>query len=594
VRILSVPETPIVLHERLFFIYKKTCFFEGNCTGNGEGRAFVKSESKFYEKKGFDSMPVLSSYLRKKQQAQETLREKELRAIEDYKRIKSKHRARMLAKFPNKQVFRSTRDAILSRTSERDLRDYWNTHKHLGYIREGKVRSQEYMLSQPIDLSKYKTSENPQKQDSKSRARIIGFRVENRGTGDSQFHTKLHIQYTTKRGIESEVYVCESDFISHHWKKRFGEAVQSFIPIKRACRRAIALAVRADINEMYSHGLENSMANYDVFFSDAALQAFEDFGLLIVGFDANASASRKGVEMTEKVPFLVFDCDSTYFEVRKESLWVSPGQLRKRLRFLNNEDEFITGREAFFLDTCCGSCSTALALLELEENSGKFAVCVDTVITYAADEDAWQNDNILFVENRVEDMDYCYIPPQGVICGHFGAPDCRVHSIARNSYYTNLNETYGKNMGEQLRKWMITRSMACVRNLVDCNSYFHCPFAIENPYGNNRGMFNCGAAFWDVNPDDITLLCTSYCMFDHEGPRKHTEILLGNHPNVKAFSLPSRCTPSTPCVCLAQPGVTRHMKTVRYEDYAYDLNKIHPKGLDQALGRMLAITPKEI
>ena len=30
------------------------------------------------------------------------------------------------------------------------------------------------------------------------------------------------------------------------------------------------------------------------------------------------------------------------------------------------------------------------------------------------------------------------------------------------------------------------------------------------------------------------------------------------------------------------------------EDYTYDLNKLHPKGLDQSLGKMLAITPKEI
>lgn len=540
-------------------------------------------------------MPVLSSYRRKKQQAQETLRKRELQAIEDYKRKKSKHRAKMLAKFPNKHVFRSTRDAILSRTSERDLRDYWNTHKYLGYIREGKVQSQEYILPQPIGLWKYKTSENPRKQDSKSRARIIGFRVENRGTGDSQFHTKLHIQYTTKRGIDSDVHVCESDFISHHWKKRFGEAVQSFIPIERACRRAIALAVRADINEMYAIGLENSLANYDVFFSDAALQAFEDFGLLIVGFDANASASRKGVEMAEKVPFLVFDFDSRYFELKKESLWVSTGQLRKRLRFLNNEDEFITGRERFLMDSCSGSCNTALSLLALECNAGKIAICIDTLITYAAHEEAWENDNILFVESRVEDMDYYYIPPCGVISGHFSAPECRVHSVARHSYYTDLNKTYGIAMGAQLRKWMVTRSMACVRNIIDSNAYFNCPFSVENPYGKCQGMFTCDEAFWDLRPDDMKLLCTSYCMFNPEGPQKHTEFLLGNHPNMRDFQLPAKCMPvNNPCLWLQQRGVTTHNRHVKHDDYAYDLNKIHPKELDQALGTMLAINANEI
>ena len=536
----------------------------------------------------------VSPYLQRKQQAQEQLCEEELKAIEKYKQRRSEHRERMLAMFPQKRIFRNAREAILTRTSDQDVIKFWDTHTHLGYIREGKVRSQQYALSEPIQLWRYKTSKNLRKTKSNSGASICAFSVESRGTGDTQFHTKLHIRYTSNRGEARDVVVSELDFISHHWRKRLGAQVQKFIPTIKTTRRAIVLAVRSDINQMYSEGLNDSMANYDVFFSDAALQAFESFGLLIVGFDASSTPLRAGAELAEKVPFFVFDLDSNYFELKKEPLWVSGGQLRKRLRFLNKDDTFITGEESFILDTCSGSCETAINLLQMAENEGKIAICIDTVITYAAHEDAWKNDNILFVESRVEDMDYCYIPPIGVIASHFSAPDCRVHSIARNSYYTNLNETYGKNMGEQLRKWMITRSMACVRNLVDCNSYFHCHFAIENPYGNNRGMFTCGAAFWDVNPDDITLLCTSYCMFDHEGPRKHTEILLGNHPNVKAFSLPSRCTPSTPCVCLAQPGVTRHMKTVRYEDYAYDLNKIHPKGLDQALGRMLAITPKEI
>jgi len=504
------------------------------------GRNEIKRESqKLNPRKKITkkSTPAISRYHLSKQKAQEDLLKKEFKATEAYKRKKNAHRTTMLSKYPEKKIFTSVRDAILSRTSEEDIRKLWNTHNHLGYIRQGKMRSEEYTLLEPIDLCKYKKSDNPRKQIPKARARIIGFRVESRGKGDSQFHTKLHIQYITNRGMES-VYVLESDFISPHCKTALGERLKSFVPQSRATRRAIALAVRTDINDMYSQGLATTMANYDVFFSEAALQAFAKFGLVIVAFDASKTQLRKGVELTAKVPFLVLDLDSTHFELRKKPLWISPGQLRKRLRSLNNDDVFITGREAFFLDTCCGSCRTALALLELEENSGKFAICVDTVITYAADEDAWQNDNILFVENRVEDMDYCYIPPQGVICGHFGAPDCRVHSTARNSYYKQLNETYGKKIGDQLRKWMVKRSMACVRNLVDCNSYFHCPFAIENPHAKQQGMFTQGAAFYDMDPKENTLLCTSYCMFEPEGPQKHTEFLLGNHPNIFTFQLP--------------------------------------------------------
>ena len=206
--------------------------------------------------------------------------------------------------------------------------------------------------------------------------------------------------------------------------------------------------------------------------------------------------------------------------------------------------------------------------------------------------EAWANDNILFVEGRVEEMDYVHIPPLGLIAQTISAPCCKIHSIARNPFYARLRKDNGTFLSERLRHWMIQESLRCVRIIVDCNSYFNAAYYIENPTGNEKvGLFIHGDPFWDLKRTvDYRLFDTSYCMWNSEGPRKHTSIMIGNHSNLQDFELRHKCLPKTnPCSYLRETRGKKHKRQVCFDDYVYDKNKVHPKELVQYLASILAV-----
>ena len=524
-------------------------------------------------------------------QAKKALELKEIQAIDAYKRKKKKHRDKCMRKYPRKIIYTSLRDALLLNATSHERKAFWEQER-FGYIRSGRVQSRDYQLDEPVEF--WHRMKMEQLLDGRSSQRhacvcISGFRVLSRGTGDTMYSAELIVTYF-ERGTERHVPISEFNFLSPDHDTLVKGKISSFIPRCRDVRRELILSVRSRINQMYHSSNAPLHANYDVFFSDAALQVFRDYKILVVGFDKTDSAKRAGVE-SAPAPFQIVDFGSKYFSLKQEPIWVAPGQLQKRLRFLSKEESDI-GSRRFLVDSCSGSCLSALHFLSAHRNTNKVAICVDVLITYTADEEAWANDNILFVEGRVEEMDYVHIPPLGLISQSISAPCCKIHSVARNPFYARLRKDYGKFLSERLRHWMIRESLRCVRIIVDCNSYFNAAYYIENPTGNEKvGLFIHGDPFWDLKRTvDYRLFDTSYCMWNSEGPRKHTSIMIGNHSNLQDFELRHKCLPKTnPCSYLRETRGKKHKRQVCFDDYVYDKNKVHPKELVQYLASILAV-----
>jgi hypothetical protein len=524
----------------------------------------------------------------KEVQAQKALELKEINVIDAYKRKKKKHRDKCMKKYPRKIIYTQLRDALLLNSTSCERKAFWEQER-FGYIRSGHVQSRDYQLDEPVDFwHRMKMEQLVDGRSSQRHARVSGFRVVTRGTGDTMYSAELLVTYF-ERGTERHVPISEFNFLSPRHHTLVKGKISPFVPRRREVRRELILSVRSRINQMYHSSNAPLDANYDVFFSNAALQVFRAYKILVVGFDNTDSARRAGIECAP-APFQIVDFGSKYFSLKQEPIWVAPGQLQKRLRFLSKEESTCSGR--FLVDSCSGSCLSALHFLSAGRNTNKVAICVDVLITYTADEEAWANDNILFVEGHVEQMDYVHIPPLGIVSQHISAPCCTVHSIARNPFYARLKQDYGKILSERLRHWMIRESLRCVRVIVDCNSYFNAAYYIENPTGNEKvGLFIHGNPFWDLKRNvDYRLFDTSYCMWNSEGPRKHTSIMIGNHPNLQNFELRYKCMPRTnPCSYLRETRSKRHKRQVRFNDYAYDKNKVHPKELVLYLANILAV-----
>ena len=61
-----------------------------------------------------------------------------------------------------------------------------------------------------------------------------------------------------------------------------------------------------------------------------------------------------------------------------------------------------------------------------------------------------------------------------------------------------------------------------------------------------------------------------------------------NHSNLQNFELRHKCLlTANPCKYLRETRGTTHKRQVRFNDYAYDKNKVHPKELVQYLANML-------
>jgi len=536
----------------------------------------------------FSPFPMSSA---KEKEAEKALKLKENNAIEAYKRKKEKHRKKCMRKYPRKIIYKTLREALLSNSTTRECKVSWEQER-FGYIRSGHVQSRNYVLEEPVEFWHHMTLKQLQNESSSRQHTIVcitELRVISQGTGDTMYSIELIVTYS-ERGTKRSVPISEFNFLSSHFGKLVERRIRSFVPRCRNVRQQLISSVRSRINQMYHSGSSNAPldANYDVFFSDSALQVFTDHKLLVVGFDNTDSAIRTGVE-SASAPFQIVDFGSKYFSLQQKPIWVAPGQLQKRLRFLNKE-EGGTGYERFLLDSCSGSCLSALHFLAVDGNVNKVAVCVDVLITYTADEEAWANDNVIFVEGRVEEMDYLRIPPLGLVKHSISAPCCKIHSVARNPFYAQLRKDYGKRLSKRLQHGMIRESLRCVRVIVDCNSYFNAAYYIENPTGNVKvGLFIHGNPFWDLKRDvDYRIFDTSYCMWNSEGPRKHTSIMVGNHSNLQNFELRHKCLlTANPCKYLRETRGTTHKRQVRFNDYAYDKNKVHPKELVQYLANML-------
>jgi len=331
---------------------------------------------------------------------------------------------------------------------------------------------------------------------------------------------------------------------------------------------------------------------------------------------------RIGDETNVLIPWCVFNLRTL------EEVWLSPGSFTRLCRYRRGEiydvndvvkrlhvmDErrvdssFSSSsssmsmerrtRARFSFDFCSGSCKSAVHSLRRQryvewqersiDNRGKVQmklkrmkrifICVDPEIESLAHKSAWADDQIFFLQAKVEDIRAVELIPTGIFRSIIAAPECRVYSRQRSSYDKRKRDELGDEEAEKQRRKEIEESNKQVRAIVDIANHLMVPCWIENPLG------DCVHSLWnEYNPFmsfDYRIHKITYCTYGRKF-QKPTAILT----NLASIKLRPPCLGETKCEYKKLHD--NHEEFCGFNGVPRKISKLHPPSLVKSLDEQI-------
>ena len=255
-------------------------------------------------------------------------------------------------------------------------------------------------------------------------------------------------------------------------------------------------------------------------------------------------------------------------------------------------------RARFSFDFCSGSCKSAVHSLRRQryvewqersiDNRGKVQmklkrmkrifICVDPEIESLAHDSAWADDQIFFLQAKVEDIRAVELIPAGIFRSIIAAPECRVYSRQRSSYDKRKRDELGDEEAEKQRRKEIEESNKQVRAIVDIANHLMVPCWIENPLG------DCAHSLWnEYNPFmsfDYRIHKITYCTYGRKF-QKPTAILT----NLASIKLRPPCLGET--MCEYKKLHDNHEEFCGFNGVPRKISKLHPPSLVKSLDEQI-------
>ena len=255
-------------------------------------------------------------------------------------------------------------------------------------------------------------------------------------------------------------------------------------------------------------------------------------------------------------------------------------------------------RARFSFDFCSGSCKSAVHSLRRQryvewqersiDNRGKVQmklkrmkrifICVDPEIESSAHESAWVDDQIFFLQAKVEDIRAVELIPAGIFRSIIAAPECRVYSRQRSSHDKRKRDELGDEEAEKQRRKEIEESNKQVRAIVDIANHLMVPCWIENPLGDRvHSLWNEYNPFMSF---DYRIHKITYCTYGRKF-QKPTAILT----NLASIKLRPPCLGET--MCEYKKLHDNHEEFCGFNGVPRDISKLHPPSLVKSLDEQI-------
>ena len=331
---------------------------------------------------------------------------------------------------------------------------------------------------------------------------------------------------------------------------------------------------------------------------------------------------RIGDETNVLVPWCVFNLRTL------EEVWLSPGGFTRLCRYRRGEiydvndavkrlhvmDErrvdssFSSSsssismerrtRARFSFDFCSGSCKSAVHSLRRRryvewherciDNRGKVQmkrkrmkrvfICVDPEIESSAHKSAWADDQIFFLQAKVEDIRAVELIPTGIFRSIIAAPECRVYSRQRSSHDKKLRDELGDEEAEKILKMEILESNKQVRAIVDIANHLMVPCWIENPLGDRvHSLWN---EYYPFMSFDYRIHKITYCAYGRKF-QKLSAIMT----NLGSIKLNPPCLGETKCEYKKLHD--NHEEFCGYDGVPREISKLHPPSLVTSLDEQM-------
>ena len=255
-------------------------------------------------------------------------------------------------------------------------------------------------------------------------------------------------------------------------------------------------------------------------------------------------------------------------------------------------------RARFSFDFCSGSCKSAVHSLRRRryvewhersiDNRGKVQmerkrmkrvfICVDPAIEIEAHDSAWADDQIFFLQAKVEDIRAVDLVPVGIFRSIIAAPECRVYSRQRSSHDKKLRDELGDEEAEKILKMEILESNKQVRAIVDIANHLMVPCWIENPLGDRvHSLWN---EYYPFMSFDYRIHKITYCAYGRKF-QKPTAIMT----NLGSIKLNPPCLGETQCEYKKLHD--NHEEFCGYDGVPREISKLHPPSLVKSLDEQI-------
>ena len=255
-------------------------------------------------------------------------------------------------------------------------------------------------------------------------------------------------------------------------------------------------------------------------------------------------------------------------------------------------------RARFSFDFCSGSCKSAVHSLRRQryvewhersiDNRGKVQmkrkrmkrvfICVDPEIESSAHDSAWADDQIFFLQAKVEDIRAVELIPAGIFRSIIAAPECRVYSRQRSSHDKRKRDELGDEEAEKQRRREIEESNKQVRAIVDIANHLMVPCWIENPLGDRvHSLWN---EYYPFMSFDYRIHKITYCAYGRKF-QKLSAIMT----NLGSIKLNPPCLGETKCEYKKLHD--NHEEFCGYDGVPREISKLHPPSLVKSLDEQM-------
>lgn len=205
-------------------------------------------------------------------------------------------------------------------------------------------------------------------------------------------------------------------------------------------------------------------------------------------------------------------------------------------------------------------------------------ICVDPAIESLAHESAWADDQIFFLQAKVEDIRAVELIPTGIFRSIIAAPECRVYSRQRSSHDKKLRDELGDEEAEKILKMEILESNKQVRAIVDIANHLMVPCWIENPLGDRvHSLWN---EYYPFMSFDYRIHKITYCAYGRKF-QKPTAIMT----NLGSIKLNPPCLGETKCEYKKLHD--NHEEFCGYDGVPREISKLHPPSLVTSLDEQM-------